>query len=325
MKSAIIRKHTAGSFSFGYSGETDSGFNQISLGFSDNHKKFFWGGVFDFLFIDAAPQVTIDIGASYEHTERLYSSIAFLNIFETDKSFSRLARTVDYSIAGQPLSTVRLYFLLDIFARIYTISAGKLGYGFDAMIQKDFFKNPFFNLYARCLFESDKNKEIGVAAEFGTGIFAYFSKTLAGISVGYRYPVESSSDKIFLSLYINPSHGDDDTPPTAVLDFSRAAFTPDGDGIHDNILISISCADNKDGTGLKKWSIVITSNQDDSKGIVRMYAGASLPPETIQWEGRDSQGNLCEPGAYFIQFTASDNNNNITKTPWKKVILKKLF
>lgn len=78
----------------------------------------------------------------------------------------------------------------------------------------------------------------------------------------------------------------DISPPKGLIELSPTPFSPDNDGIDDEIFIKLNVSDD---IGIKKWTLEIT---DPEKRPFRNFSGEGAPAEQIIWDGKSSKGEL---------------------------------
>ncbi len=70
-------------------------------------------------------------------------------------------------------------------------------------------------------------------------------------------------------------------------------------------------------SGVMEWSLTIS----DSEDIYREFTGDDMPPETIQWDGRDDLQELNVGGKFTYMLTATDNAGNKTESGIGEVLV----
>ncbi len=74
---------------------------------------------------------------------------------------------------------------------------------------------------------------------------------------------------------------------------------------------------------VKQWELVIT---DAMGGVFRTFAGMGNPPEAIEWDGRDSKGNMIDLGKnYSYYLRVVDHENKSSFQLGKKVSVPALY
>jgi len=95
------------------------------------------------------------------------------------------------------------------------------------------------------------------------------------------------------------------------------AFSPNNDNIMDKVVFETYISDTK---GLEKWKLSITDNKGN---IIKTYEGDKDVPETVEWDGRDKNGNLVDDGTYFYKFEAWYDSGNHPESFPKQIIIDK--
>ncbi len=103
----------------------------------------------------------------------------------------------------------------------------------------------------------------------------------------------------------------DTTKPEAVVRASDRIFSPDGDGIKDTVTL-YEMITPENGAPVKSWQGFIVSAEDASK-TVRQFDFGEFPPESVVWDGIDSNGKLAGDGSYNYVLTATDLAGNICR------------
>lgn len=97
----------------------------------------------------------------------------------------------------------------------------------------------------------------------------------------------------------------DITPPSVHITLSPLPFSPDNDGVNDELIISLSV---KDFSGIKNWTMSILD--PENKPFIK-YSGNGAPTKKIIWNGKSSTGELVYAAMdYPILFTVRDMVGN---------------
>ncbi|MDR2477514.1 MAG: OmpA family protein [Treponema sp.] len=95
---------------------------------------------------------------------------------------------------------------------------------------------------------------------------------------------------------------DTDGPELSVM-FSTRFFSPDGDGIDDELQVTIFVTDE---SPIKDWKIEIREPQPPYL-LFSEWSGEGMPPEMITWGGRSASGELVQSASeYPFKLTVSD-------------------
>jgi hypothetical protein len=78
--------------------------------------------------------------------------------------------------------------------------------------------------------------------------------------------------------------------PELAVSLSPRFFSPDGDGIDDELFMTINCKDESD---IEEWKLTITEG-GQSNIIFFEKSGKGNPPGHIVWDGRSSKGELVQ-------------------------------
>ena len=82
----------------------------------------------------------------------------------------------------------------------------------------------------------------------------------------------------------------DTTPPDIEMKRDKKYFSPDDDGIDDDLTFSFPSA--YDLTGVKNWELVITSPYSDT--VFASIGGEGKPDDAVVWDGKSKDGKLVE-------------------------------
>ena len=97
----------------------------------------------------------------------------------------------------------------------------------------------------------------------------------------------------------------DISPPVGLINLTPVPFSPDNDGVDDEILINL---DVSDASGIKKWSLEI---DDPEKKYFKIFSGEGFPSEQIIWDGRSSNGELVYAAMdYPVKLILEDKMGN---------------
>jgi outer membrane protein OmpA-like peptidoglycan-associated protein len=97
----------------------------------------------------------------------------------------------------------------------------------------------------------------------------------------------------------------DITAPEANITLAPIPFSPDNDGIDDELTIGLSV---KDASPINEWRLVVN---DRMGRMFNSFAGKGMPAASIIWDGRSSTGELVMAAEdYPFVFTISDTLGN---------------
>lgn len=83
------------------------------------------------------------------------------------------------------------------------------------------------------------------------------------------------------------------------------AFSPNGDGIKDEIPIELSIGEDQ------SWTLKIKNGYDEN---VKTFTGTGIPVEPISWDGKDSEGNVVREGTYVALLTLPEQIKTFRNT-----------
>jgi outer membrane protein OmpA-like peptidoglycan-associated protein len=78
------------------------------------------------------------------------------------------------------------------------------------------------------------------------------------------------------------------TAPAVSVKLAPLPFSPDGDGVDDQLTISVAA---DDPSGIDAWSIDIL---DPEEHLFTVFAGQGAPGKEIRWDGRSAEGELVQ-------------------------------
>lgn len=102
----------------------------------------------------------------------------------------------------------------------------------------------------------------------------------------------------------------DITPPALSLTSTPKWFSPDNDGIEDELSISLSA---RDSSPLESWALEIKEPQPPATAFYKVD-GKGAPTSRIVWDGRSQKGELVQAATdYPIMFSSTDIWGNTSK------------
>ncbi|MDR1587890.1 MAG: OmpA family protein [Treponema sp.] len=104
-----------------------------------------------------------------------------------------------------------------------------------------------------------------------------------------------------------PPPAPDTAGPELDVKFSTRFFSPDNDGVEDELIVSINC---RDESPIKEWKIEIREPQPPYL-LFSEWSGEGDPPAQIVWNGRSSKGELVQSASdYPFTLVVSDVPGN---------------
>jgi flagellar hook assembly protein FlgD/outer membrane protein OmpA-like peptidoglycan-associated protein len=101
----------------------------------------------------------------------------------------------------------------------------------------------------------------------------------------------------------------DTTPPEIEVELEGLPFSPDNDGINDELTILL---DARDPSGIASWKLEIL---DRNQRLFQEFSGTGNPRRRIIWDGRSITGDLVRSAEdYPYRFTATDRAGNRSVT-----------
>ncbi len=95
------------------------------------------------------------------------------------------------------------------------------------------------------------------------------------------------------------------TPPEVALEMEPLPFSPDNDGVADELIISLAV---RDAGAIAGWSLDISDRYGNP---FNRFSGTGMPAETIRWDGRSATGELVIAAEdYPYIFTIADTLGN---------------
>lgn len=116
----------------------------------------------------------------------------------------------------------------------------------------------------------------------------------------YRYRVRGADRAGNVTRGELPPIVVDTRPGEAWMEASAAGFSPNGDGVDDEIFYELRITEDVE---LRSWELTITDAAGDA---VRTYGGVSgaIFPARVPWDGADDDGRRVPDGEYAAAFTA---------------------
>lgn len=109
----------------------------------------------------------------------------------------------------------------------------------------------------------------------------------------------------------------DELPDLGVLEFEANPFSPNGDGIDDELLIKYKLPYEQGIIKLQIFDMI-------GRKISIPYWNVYQPQEGIlRWDGRRENGEVARIGIYIVKLSVKDANSNSTWEKVKTVVLAK--
>ncbi len=86
------------------------------------------------------------------------------------------------------------------------------------------------------------------------------------------------------------------------------SFSPDGDGLDDTVTFGLSYLKNR---GISAWNMAIQNSSGTTVYTFNPTGKTGAPPDTLIWEGINSQGQVVAPGRYYYQAWVKDRSNRL--------------
>ncbi|MDR1230779.1 MAG: cell envelope biogenesis protein OmpA, partial [Spirochaetaceae bacterium] len=112
----------------------------------------------------------------------------------------------------------------------------------------------------------------------------------------------------FVSTDLSPLFTVDVTPPQVNVRAGYDAFSPNNDGVQDEMAIA------QTGSNEVLWRGEVRNAASTGAAPVRVFRFAGTPPANIQWDGHTDAGALAPDGQYVYELSSTDragNNSNI--------------
>ena len=98
--------------------------------------------------------------------------------------------------------------------------------------------------------------------------------------------------------------------PELSVSLSPQYFSPDGDGVDDNLTVTITC---KDDSPIDSWSIEIREPVEPYRPFSE-WSGKGDPPPQIVWDGRSSKGELVQSATDYPYSLTVTNTHGLSST-----------
>jgi outer membrane protein OmpA-like peptidoglycan-associated protein/flagellar hook assembly protein FlgD len=123
----------------------------------------------------------------------------------------------------------------------------------------------------------------------------------------YRAEFSVSYRNGFVSTDTSPPFTIDITPPQVSVRAGYEAFSPNNDGVQDEMLVTQS------GSNEVLWRGEVRNAANPQASPVRVFRFAGTPPAAIQWDGHTDAGALVPDGMYVYALSATDRAGNFAK------------
>lgn len=322
LSAGFIETFKQSGFSLCYVRKNHDYFNKISTAFSSQYKDISFGATFHFVFSGSEPLFTMDAGGSYYFTERKYIGIVVKNIFDVDTSNELLPRELRISTGGDIPGVDRMYYTAEAITTLYSFKDREVGGGGDVNIHKFFFRNPSLSIFSRGMVFYNREKEVVWAVEAAAGYHHFFNRFAFGVYAGYEYPGSVEESRISFCAYFNPHYKKNRPKLTCTIKLSSAEITPNGDDINDKVIIDIDGVFSNREVKTKRWTVVVKKDLTARDTIIRSFSGGDIPPSSILWDGRDTNGHIMEEGTYYIQLFIVDTIDRVVSSSTEKIEMK---
>ena len=84
-------------------------------------------------------------------------------------------------------------------------------------------------------------------------------------------------------------------------------------GLKNKVLFKVHTAHRE---RIVRWIMSVRNAKNE---VVRSFQGYEAPPSIIEWDGRDAQGEVVEPGRYTFRMVVTDSRNATEKTPERSI------
>lgn len=105
------------------------------------------------------------------------------------------------------------------------------------------------------------------------------------------------------------------TPPEVFMTLRQKAFSPNGDGIQDQMVLAPEA---RSASGLRRWRVEFATQEGV---VVRAEEGSERLPEAFAWRGHDNRDNLAPDGIYVCRLEVEDQAGNLSSTAGQPVVV----
>ena len=187
---------------------------------------------------------------------------------------------------------------------------------------KFFFNNPSLSLYSRGKVFYNRGKEVEWAVEAAAGYHHLFNRFVFGVYAGYEFPGDIEKSRITFSAYFNPQYKKNMPKLSCSIKLTSPEITPNGDGINDKVIIDVDGVFSNRDVKTKRWTLIVKKDLTSKDNIIRAFSGGDIPPSSILWDGRDTNGQLVEDGTYYIQFFLVDTIDRVVSSSTEKIEMR---
>jgi hypothetical protein len=317
---AGIRVYRSGGFGVGYANYAEEGIHAITASGATFGARTSGGLSLHLLFTDTASSFSFDAGAAFRLSDRYTLGVSLRNAMHTDTLLSRDPR---FEVCGAAAFGNRFFI-----APFAAVNAGMdsrwrsiADAGASAGLHARFFSSPALLSMLKIGFRHNLKDSTVLHAGFALGPHIEIKTISAGVMGGYYLSSAAQSSAFSVSMYYtqSPVRTTESPPLTYSLTLSADSVSPNGDGMNEQLLISIRASDRTTKAKPRKWSLCISTSSVPDKGVVRCYSGGGIPPSSIVWEARNAEEDIVEPGRYFVQFRGIDTFDRIFETPVYRV------
>ncbi|KMQ51820.1 hypothetical protein CHISP_1316 [Chitinispirillum alkaliphilum] len=297
------------SFVYGYRKGKD--IHKLSTGFNHRVDNFSVGSSFN-LEYDAKSLSSLSLDVAAGHRKDDFSvSVVLKDIKFTDSGSVKLP-SLNFIVSG-PVNHFRnsVSYELSLFTNFFENKFERPYPGGAWRVRYNLERYP--SLVFSCGFEFFQNADRKYETNFGFSLGMNLRRGVSvfGIQGGYKNNVYTGNGETFSSVYFNPTEEVDNIAPKVKLTYNN----------HERIgyYFSLSGEDDKRGTGIRDWILVISKYPSVNAEVLRIYSGGSIVPSVIYWDRRDSDGNYREEEVVYARLVATDRSNNKSFTEWIEV------
>jgi hypothetical protein len=314
-KVASIFSFPKNAFSIGYA-KTNDVFNRFSAAYSLKQQFFLFGSTFSILTEkDIPPSLAVDVAVAFNILKNRYISVSYTNLIITDTILKSLNPQITISFNG-PLPKIGDYLGLDFssYVEFYDYKTLDVRYGGTLKVVGKFFIAPIFHYLLGTDIKQNETKKIDIIPQAGFGMEIKISEASSGLFFGYQYDINNNEYGMMAKIYFNPILNRDRTPLTVQIKSSCGTDKNEG------IFVSVLFSEKKEISEIKNWTLIFSTLPSKEGKILKTFSGGNIPPSTVYWDLRDNNGDVHDDHEIFIRLLISDKNNNLTATPWDKII-----
>jgi hypothetical protein len=206
-------------------------------------------------------------------------------------------------------------------ARFIDLRKRQVGAILGVQLQKEFFASHALTIYGGGYGETLLDRVNVAVIDAGLGTRLALGSAGIGFYAGYAYDYYRTHTAANFSILVNPTVSVVRVGPSVTVSIPDSVLLLSAPPEQQRLVVSTTCKDAAGGNGLLRWILTI-SRDYDGHTLVRSFSGGGPAPSTIIWDGRGSNGSICESGVYFVRLSVIDRRRNLGSSEPVRVVVR---